>query len=198
MLDIIVLWALNMFLFCFSPVLCVVFFYPESQVHMGGKTYDIDCISLAEAPDDWTLIQVQCSLNAPGWSVSKSNYRLVESYPLPYSMCMGKYIYTRIYIYIYDVYLLMCMGHISIYVNIYIQILPTFGLDLWVNLVKYSSLMELFWDVQHEATGLEGSGTWRWNRRWFTLIYYHHLSHIIHGTGVFAYMKTRNINHSCR
>eukprot|EP00434_Breviolum_minutum_P024680 symbB.v1.2.021796.t1/scaffold1862.1/size98264/5 len=30
-------------------------------VHMGGKTYDIDCISLAEAPDDWTLIQVQCA-----------------------------------------------------------------------------------------------------------------------------------------
>ncbi len=40
-------------------------FFSESKVHMGGKTYDIDCISLAEAPDDWTFIQVQCSLGIP-------------------------------------------------------------------------------------------------------------------------------------
>ena len=111
--------SLKHVLVLFLPGSVRCFFFPESQVHMGGKTYDIDCISLAEAPDDWTLIQVQCSLNAPGRSVSKSNYRLVESHPLPYSMCMGKYIYTYLYIYIYDVYFLMCMGHISIYVYIY-------------------------------------------------------------------------------
>ena len=31
-------------------------------VHMGGKTYDINCVSLALAPDDWQNIQIQCAL----------------------------------------------------------------------------------------------------------------------------------------
>lgn len=30
-------------------------------VHMGGKTYDINCVSLALAPDDWQAIQLQCA-----------------------------------------------------------------------------------------------------------------------------------------
>lgn len=109
----IVLWALNMLLFCFSPVPFVVFFQIAGTY---GREDLRHRLYLPSRSTRWLDLDPSSVFLGTRVERFKIQLRLVESYPLPYSMYMGN-IYIYIHVSINDVvYLLVCMGNILIYI----------------------------------------------------------------------------------